>query len=142
MLLAVQSGDYSHCLHMESTSTRPPEFQAYVGRVRLLGTGISGIALLARFTDSQVDEHYARHKVEYQEYGMTEIKLNRMLAQTRAADFAYVNQRGIAGVGICLEIGSCGRAGLNVASRASDLPRARAPAIAALMREHMDRLCL
>ncbi|KEZ01208.1 hypothetical protein GQ57_36535 [Burkholderia sp. MSh2] len=137
VLLSVQSGDYSHCLHMESPSARILELESYVGKVRVLGTGISGVALLAILPDRQIHQHYARHCAEYQQHRVTESKLLRMVNQTRAAGFAYITSGDVAGVGIGFEAGSCGLAGLNFVALASELSSTRAAEIADLMRTQL-----
>ncbi|WP_260334364.1 IclR family transcriptional regulator [Paraburkholderia sp. MM5384-R2] len=140
VLLCIQSGDYAHCLHMESAEPQMPELRSYVGMMRLLGIGISGVALLARHADQYIREHYSRHRVEYHKHQMTESRLCGLIEQTRSTDFAYVHPRQMAGVGISFETGSCGLAGLNVMALASELPLSRAPAVASMMREHLADL--
>lgn len=140
VLLSIQSGDYSHCLHMELPERQIPGLRSYVGTMRLLGAGISGVALLARVPDKEVHAHYSRHVTEYHDHAMTEGKLQRVVAQTRSDDFVYLTPREIAGVGICFETGSCGLAGLNVIALASQLPRSAAPAVASMMREHLTHI--
>ena len=137
VLLCIQSGDYAHCLHMESAEPQMPEIRSYVGMMRLLGIGISGAALLARYADQYIHDHFSRHRVEYHKHRMTENKLCGLLERTRSNDFAYVHPRQMAGVGISFETGSCGLAGLNVVARASELPLSRASAVASMMREHL-----
>ncbi|SAL86014.1 IclR family transcriptional regulator [Caballeronia arvi] len=137
VLLCIQSGDYAHCLHMESAEPQMPEISSYLGMMRLLGIGISGVALLARQSDQYIREHYTRRRVEYHKHRMTENKLCGLLERTRSNDFAYVHPRQMAGVGISFETDSCGLAGLNVIARTSELPLSRAPAVASMMREHL-----
>ena len=137
VMLSIQSGDYSHCLHLEPSEPAIPGLAHYVGRMLLLGTGISGVAQLASFDERGLHAHYVRHRAEYHDRQLTETALRRVLHQTREAGFAYVASRGLAGVGIGFQTGSCGFAGLNVITAASEMPRARSVAVAALMRMHV-----
>lgn len=140
VFLVVRSGDYSHCLHLEEGPRPIRSFAETVGSMRLLGLGIPSFAFLAPLSDEAIVEHWARHETEYLSHRLTANKLQRWVRQAREQGYAQISARGLGGVGLRFAMGGCGDAALGIVAPASRMPRAKGPALAALMREEIRRL--
>jgi DNA-binding IclR family transcriptional regulator len=140
VFLVVRSGDYSQCLHVEQGERPAPDFIRHMNSMRLLGMGIPSIAMLARLSDEEITEHYARHEAEYRRHHLDEARLRKWVKQTRELGYAHVNAQGLCGVGVRFPMGSCGDAALGIVALESKMPRGRGAALAALVREQLGRL--
>lgn len=140
VFLVVRSGDYSQCLHLEEGPRPIRSFAETVGSMRLLGLGIPSFALLAQLSDEIIAEHWARHEAEYLAHRLSATKLQRWVRQAREQGYAQISAQGLGGVGMRFAMGSCGDAALGIVAPASRVPRARGPALAALMRDEIQRL--
>lgn len=141
VFLVVRSGDHSHCLHLEEGPRPIRSFAETVGSMRLLGLGIPSFALLAQLSDEAIAGHWARHEAEYLAHCLSASKLQRWVRQARDQGYAQVSAQGLGGVGMRFAMGSSGDAALGIVAPASRVPRSRGPALAALMRDEIQRLC-
>lgn len=140
VFLVVRSGDYSHSLHLEEGPRPVKNFAEHVGVTRLLGLGLPSFALLAALPDDELQVHCARYQADYLAHRLTASKLLRWVRQTRELGYAYIAAQGLVGVGVRFAVGSCGDAALGLVAPASRIPRARAPALATLVREELQRI--
>ncbi|MGC3983374.1 MAG: helix-turn-helix domain-containing protein [Pseudorhodoferax sp.] len=140
VFLVVRAGDHSHCLHLEQGPRPVRAFADAVHRLVLLGLGTPSFTFLAQMDDAAVQAHYARHAAAYAGQRMGLAKMLRLARQTRAQGYAQINAQGVGGVGMGFALGTSGAAALAVVAPAARMPRARGPAVAALLREEMARL--
>ncbi|GAB2472425.1 IclR family transcriptional regulator [Comamonas humi] len=139
VFLVVRSGDYSHCLHLEEGSRPVKGFAETVGSTRLLGQGVPSFTLLACMADDAIHAHYVRHQMDYKAYNLTESRLMRWVRQTREHGYAQIIAKGLGGIGVRFDVGSCADAALGVLTAASRMPRARGPDVAQMAREELCR---
>ena len=140
VFLVVRSGDYSHSLHLEEGPRPVKNFADHVGVMRLLGLGLPSFALLAALPDDELQAHCTHYQTDYLAHRLTLSKLLRWVRQTRELGYAYIAAQGLIGIGLRFEIGSCGEAALGLVAPASRITRARAPELAALVREELQRI--
>lgn len=126
VFLVVRSGDYAHCLHYEEGRSPVRTLVLPVGGMRVLGVGSAGMALLARQTDTAIEEIYARHREEFRPLGLALPKIRHIVERTRKDGFSATGglvHEGVSGVGMSFDIDADGYAAISVAairSRMSD----------------------
>ena len=132
VFLVVRAGDFSHCLHLEEGENKVSSFALNIGHTRLLGLGVGSIALLSQYDKPRIEQHFNKHKREYEAHGVTLQKFQRW-----AKGYSYVRAAGIAGVGVWFPLGSSSDAALSIIGSRSRLSRARGDELALLMKREI-----
>lgn len=112
--LVIRSGDYGHCVYYLQGEKTRSTFASNMGGTRLLGLGISSIALLASLSDAAIHAHFQRHQHTYRTHRMSEKQMMRWVTATREQGYAYINAQGVGGVGQHFTLGSCGDASVSM----------------------------
>lgn len=138
VFLVVGIGDYSYNLHLEQNPPENPNLRSLVGESRLLGLGISSLALLAAMSDTEIRQHFDRHTAEYVANGLNVARILSGIERTRHLGYTLAAGFGVAGAGYAFEVPLSGLAAISVVSPRVRMPMARRHEIAMLIAEEVE----
>ncbi len=107
VFLVIQQADNVLCLLREHGAFPVRIFTIGVGEKRLLGIGAGGLALLARYTDAEIEVIYKRHQTTYQKAGLSLARLLEKCHLTRRNGYASIESSitpGVSGVGYAFAV--------------------------------------
>ncbi|MGD9942109.1 MAG: IclR family transcriptional regulator [Burkholderiaceae bacterium] len=128
VFLFVRSGDFALCLHREEGSHAIKAFVTDRGAHRPLGISAVGIAMLAKMSDDEVHQVYARTVREYERLGVSLTQLEQLIGRARKTGFSeatHFRGEGARGVGGAFHLTRHCMAGVSIAATNARMPPQR-----------------